>query len=88
LDAWALKTWRGENPKVKETGEIDRSGSLMKIGRVLYDAGATRRGVVEALKERDEALGWQKYAGRSDEERRYAEIGSGSTAVVGLPWRI
>src|SRR5215211_7968415 len=36
----ALKVWRGEKPKAKDTGEVDRSASLMKIGRVLYDAGA------------------------------------------------
>src|SRR5215217_2232898 len=39
----ALKVWRGEKPKAKNTGEVDRSASLMKIGRVLYDAGASPR---------------------------------------------
>jgi hypothetical protein len=38
----ALKVFRGEKPKTKDSGEIDRSGSLVKVGRVLYDAGATR----------------------------------------------
>jgi hypothetical protein len=52
-----LEVWRGEKPKAKDTGEIDRSASLMKIGRTIYDAGATRRTVAEALKERDLALG-------------------------------
>ena len=70
----ALKVWRGEKPKAKHTGEIDRSGSLVKVGRVLYDAGATRSALVAALAERDEALGWRKYTGRADADIRYHEI--------------
>jgi hypothetical protein len=57
LDAEALKAWRGEKPKLKDDGKIDRSASLLKIGRVLFDAGATGSTVVQALRERDEALG-------------------------------
>jgi putative DNA primase/helicase len=74
LGTEALKVWRGENPKAKDTGEIDRSGSLVKVGRVLYDAGATRPTIVAALAERDEALGWRKYTGRQDANQRYKEI--------------
>ena len=70
----ALKVWRGEKPKAKHTGEIDRSGSLVKVGRILYDAGATRSALVAALAERDEALGWRKYTGRPDADIRYHEI--------------
>jgi putative DNA primase/helicase len=70
----SLKVWRGEQPKAKATGGIDRSGSLVKIGRVLYDAGATRPTIVAALAERDEALGWRKYTGRQDAHQRYEEI--------------
>jgi P4 family phage/plasmid primase-like protien len=70
----ALQAWRGERPKVKDTGEIDRSASLVKIGRALFDAGANRPVIVAALRERDEALGWCKYTGRSDSEERYHEI--------------
>jgi hypothetical protein len=70
----ALKVWRGEKPKAKDTGELDRSGSLVKIGRVLYDAGGTRSLIVQALQERDEALGWRKYTGRADAGSRYHEI--------------
>jgi hypothetical protein len=70
----ALKVWRGESPKRKDAGGLDRSGSLVKIGRVLYDAGATRSAIVAALAERDEALGWRKYAGRADADTRYHEI--------------
>jgi P4 family phage/plasmid primase-like protien len=74
LGTEALKVWRGEKPKAKDTGEIDRSSSLVKIGRELYDAGATRPAVVAALAERDEALGWRKYTGRADADSRYHEI--------------
>jgi hypothetical protein len=70
----ALKIWHGERPKAKDTGKIDRSGTLLKIGRVLYDAGGTRALIVQALHERDETLGWRKYAGRRDAESRYHEI--------------
>jgi P4 family phage/plasmid primase-like protien len=70
----ALKVWRGEKPKAKDTGEVDRSASLMKIGRVLYDAGGERPLIVRALRERDETLGWSKYAGRHDAAQRYHEI--------------
>jgi hypothetical protein len=50
--------FRGEVPKVKADGigEVDRSATLMKMGRVLYDAGANRPALVAALRERDLAL--------------------------------
>lgn len=70
----ASKVWRGERPKVRDDGQLDRSGTLVKMGRVLYDAGATRPAIVAALAERDEALGYRKYAGRSDADTRYHEI--------------
>ncbi len=70
----ALKVWRGERPKMKDGDQLDRSGTLVKIGRVLYDAGATRPAIVAALAERDEALGYRKYAGRHDADTRYHEI--------------
>jgi hypothetical protein len=70
----ALKVWRGEKPKAKANGEVDRSASLMKIGRVIYDAGATRRTVTEALKERDRALGWKCYTNRRDADKQYQAV--------------
>ncbi len=72
----ALKAWRGEKPKTKAAspGEVDRSASLMKIGRVIYDAGATRRTVTEALKERDLTLGWKCYTNRRDADKQYQAI--------------
>jgi len=69
-----LKIWRGEKPKAKDTGELDRSGTLLKIGRVLYDAGANRAVIVEALRERDHALGYKKYTGRTDADKQYQAI--------------
>jgi hypothetical protein len=69
-----LAVWRGERPKLTPDGRIDRSASLLKIGRVLYDAGMTRRGVVAELRERDDSLGWRKYCERPDGAIRYAEI--------------
>jgi P4 family phage/plasmid primase-like protien len=70
----AVKVWRGEKPKTKDTGEVDRSASLMKIGRVLYDAGASPRVVAEALKERDLTLSYQKYTNRRDADEQYQVI--------------
>jgi RepB DNA-primase from phage plasmid len=69
-----LKVWRGEKPKAKDTGELDRSGTLLKIGRVLYDAGANRTVIVEALRERDATLGYMKYTGRTDADKQYQAI--------------
>ena len=74
LNPEALKVWRGEKPKAKDTGEVDRSASLMKIGRVLYDAGATGRVVAHALKERDLSLGWECYTNRRDAVKQYQAI--------------
>lgn len=68
------RVWDGLVPKRKAGGDIDRSGSLLKIGRALYNAGANRPVIVAALEERDESLGWCKYAGRADAGQRYDEI--------------
>jgi len=67
LGAEALRVFKGEAPKVKAdgTGEVDRSATLMKIGRVLYDAGANRPVLVATLKERDLAL-YKKYTNNRD----------------------
>src|SRR5207249_3596331 len=31
LDEYGMQVWRGERPKLKENGEIERSGTLLKI---------------------------------------------------------
>ncbi len=70
----ALKVWQGEKPVLTDVGRVDRSRSLVNIGRVVYDAGGERPLIVQALRERDEALGWRKYSDRPDGEQRYHEI--------------
>jgi hypothetical protein len=76
LSATALEVWRGEDVKYKDdgSGAVDRSASLLKVGRVLYDAGANRSVIVAALAERDAALGWRKYTDRADANKCYADI--------------
>jgi P4 family phage/plasmid primase-like protien len=76
LTGKALRVWRGEEPVAKNdgSGEVDRSGTLMSIGRHLYNAGATRQTIVAALEERDRSLGYQKYTGRSDQWEQYEAI--------------
>jgi P4 family phage/plasmid primase-like protien len=70
----AIKVWRGEDPKTTDTGELDRSGTLLKIGRALYDAGANRPVMVQSLRERDLTLGYKKYTGRTDSDKQYQAI--------------
>jgi P4 family phage/plasmid primase-like protien len=74
LSPEALKVWQGERFKTKDDGTVDRSTSLMKIGRVLYDAGASGRVVADALRERDHTLGWECYTNRSDADKQYQAI--------------
>ena len=68
-----LRIWWGEQAKHKGNGDIDRSASLFKIGAVLARAGASERVIAEALRERDETLGWNKYTDRPD-NAQYAAI--------------
>ncbi len=74
LDDYGIEVWRGERPKLKDDGSVDTSASLLNIGRVLYDAGASRDTIVKALEERDESLGWEKYTHRKDSESQYEKI--------------
>jgi P4 family phage/plasmid primase-like protien len=75
LSPEARKVWRGEALKLKEGGEVDRSATLLHIGRVLYDAGGNRRVVVEGVRERDAALGFHKYTNnRGGGQREYERI--------------
>lgn len=73
LDNRGLRVWRGEDAKLKDSGEIDKSATLMKIARVLFDAGANKPVIVDALAERDQALGYDKYSGNRDGGRREYE---------------
>lgn len=58
----------------KADGTVDRSASLVRLARVLFDAGAGRDQIVAALAERDEALDWQKYTGRQDTMKQYHRV--------------
>ena len=72
LDPERMLWWTGEKFKEKD-GEVDRSATLLMIGRCVFDAGATRAWIVDALRERDEALGYEKYTDRSD-DKEYERI--------------
>ncbi len=75
LDPEATKVWRGEKTKLKDNGEVDRSATLLHIGRVLFDAGANRHVVIAGVRERDKALGFDKYANNRDGgQREYERI--------------
>jgi hypothetical protein len=70
----AMRWWRGELVERKADGEIDRSQTLLQIGRSLAWAGATRRTIAAAVRERDAALGFSKATGRNDSGRWYADL--------------
>ncbi len=72
LQGKAREVFDGLHPKLGDNG-IDRSATLVKIGRVVYEAGADRAQTIDAVRERDAAL-YQKYTHRADAEQRYAEI--------------
>lgn len=54
-------------------GAADRSGGLWAIAGEMAQAGANEETIVEALRERDETLGWAKFTNRKDRETRYRE---------------
>jgi len=86
LQGEALERWNGEVVSLKHGGQVDRSLSLFYIGKALAEAGATRSAIIRALQDRDEALGWSKYVGRSDATTRYAVIAE--RAITGNPPRL
>ena len=53
---------------------MDRSASLVKIGRAVYDAGGNRPVIETVLEDRDLTLGWNKCTGRWDAGECYAGI--------------
>lgn len=85
-----LKAWRGERYVTKETGELDRSKTLFWIGCAvarglrgsLLSEAAKQALVADAVAERDTALGYAKYAGRTDagEYQKIAEKALGEAA--------
>jgi len=71
VGAATLRRWHGEVAELSEDGELDRSRALVQIARMLAYAGATQLTIVEALRERDVALGWNKYSTRRDGGARH-----------------
>jgi RepB DNA-primase from phage plasmid len=74
LSRAGLRVWLGEAVKRTPDGRLDRSASLVRIARVLYEAGASRAAIVAGLAERDLTLGWRKYADRPDAAAQYQRI--------------
>jgi RepB DNA-primase from phage plasmid len=70
----AQAVWNGEDVKYTVAGVVDRSASLLRIARVLYEAGMAPSAIVAVLAERDASLGWEKYSGRRDAEAQYQAI--------------
>jgi hypothetical protein len=70
----AFAVWNGEDAKRNLAGTVDRSASLIRIARILHQAGLHREHLVAVLAERDAALGWNKYTGRKDAEEQYHRI--------------
>lgn len=71
LDAEALGWWRGERTATKPDGSIDASRTLYRIGVALAKAGLTRKALADAIRDRDEALGYAKFYNRADPDREY-----------------
>jgi hypothetical protein len=74
LTVSARRVWSGEAVKQTADGRIDRSAALVQIARVLYGAGLSPSQLIEALAERDVALGWDKYTYRKDATLQYGRI--------------
>jgi RepB DNA-primase from phage plasmid len=70
----ALRRWHGEIAERKENGEIDRSSTLVQIAWGLARAGASERIIIEALRDRDAALGFDKYTTRRDGGKAYRDL--------------
>ncbi len=69
----AMRWWTGELKARKPDGGVDRSETLWAIGRELGKAGATRRGIADALAERDRTLGYNCYPDRPEQYAVIAE---------------
>ena len=60
----------------------DRSAGLWAIAGELAQAGANEATIIEALRERDQTLGWHKYANRADADKQYLQIARRQLANV------
>jgi hypothetical protein len=74
LSATARRIVLDEQPKHRPDGDIDRSASLLQMGRVLAGAGLPPERIAAFLAERDAMLGWGKYIDRADGLRQYDRI--------------
>jgi hypothetical protein len=83
----ALERWHGQLFVAKPDGGVDRSYSLWRIACDLVEAGCARWLVVDCLADRDEALGWEKFSGRRDAQRRYQIITDRAISGMG-PGRV
>jgi len=71
LGPYALECWRGQHPIMKD-GKVDRSTTLFNIARELARANAAEHVIAAALAERDQALGYGKFADRPAQYPREA----------------
>ncbi len=74
LDAAGLDWWTGARRVERDDGTTDRSRTLFALGCRLGEAGASARGIADALADRDRALGYEKYTGRPDAAKQYRAI--------------
>ena len=72
--------WRGELVVRTPAGKVDRDRSLFYLALDLAECNASATAIVAALAERDRSLGWQKFTGRADADRRYGEIATKAVA--------
>jgi hypothetical protein len=76
-DIWygrvAVDSDDGRVREIEQVNTIDRSETLFQLGIKLSKANASYHTIVDALAERDEALGYDKYTDRKD-EREYHRI--------------
>lgn len=74
------RRWSGELVATTKDGKLDRDLSLFFLALDLAECNATEGTIVAALEERDAALGWNKFTGRKDAEKRYGEIAEKAVA--------
>lgn len=80
-----LDRWYSRKVELKPDQTVDRSESLYWIGVELALAGADEPTIMGALKNRDLALGWHKFARRADQAQRYGEIAEKAIDYASIP---
>jgi hypothetical protein len=74
LTGAARAIWNGEDVKFTPDGRLDRSASLVRIARILHQAGLTPKHIAQLLAERDATLGWRKFSEREDAAEQYQRV--------------